>query len=167
MKTYIIQIVIALAFISAILAETSASKKLPESPICATDSGQLLECNNGVCKNTTCVCNEGYLTYNNENCNYKQKKKVVAFLLSLLLGSSGADWFYLASGSTTYIIVGVIKLLTGVIGICLPCSAGCTRCVKAEGGKICVFTLVVLAIVIMVMLILYIHFSKLMSNVIF
>lgn len=70
-----------------------------------------------------------------------------------MLGTLGADWFYLASGSTTYIIVGVVKLLTGVIGIGLPCFAGCAGCVKADGGKICVFVLVVLAIVIMVMLI--------------
>jgi hypothetical protein len=45
MKTYIIQVVIALAFISAILAETSASKKSSETPICATDSGTIKKIN--------------------------------------------------------------------------------------------------------------------------
>jgi hypothetical protein len=63
--------------------------------------------------------------------------------------------------------VGVVKLLTGVIGIGLPCFAGCAGCVKADSGKICVFVLVVLAIVIMVMLILKIYFFRLMSNIIF
>ena len=44
MKTYIIQILIALAFISTILAETSASKS-SETPICATDSGIIIRIN--------------------------------------------------------------------------------------------------------------------------
>ena len=43
---------------------------------------------------------------------YPPKSKLVAFLLSLFLGEWGADWFYLSAGSSDYICLGVLKLLT-------------------------------------------------------
>jgi hypothetical protein len=79
------------------------------------------ECNNGQCKEGVCACSAGYISYNDEVCNYKQKPKLVAFLLSIFAGTLGADWFYLAEGNRGYIIAGVFKLLSGVIGICGPC----------------------------------------------
>ena len=57
---------------------------------CNTDS----MCNNGICRNkNTCVCNSGYVSFgSNGTCNYEQKNKLTAFLLSFLIGSTGADW---------------------------------------------------------------------------
>ena len=48
----------------------------------------------------------------------RPKSKLVAFLLSFFLGCCGADLFYLSAGSSDYICLGVLKLLTcGVSGI--------------------------------------------------
>ena len=40
------------------------------------------------------------------------KSKWVAFILSLLLGEFGADWFFLSNGDAGYIVAGIFKLLT-------------------------------------------------------
>ena len=58
---------------------------------CTTDSN----CNNGICtKNITCVCNPGFVSYGtNGTCNYEQKQKLTAFLLSFFVGFYGADWY--------------------------------------------------------------------------
>ena len=42
----------------------------------------------------------------------KGYSKLVAFLISLLAGILGADWFYLSAGDGGYIVAGVFKLLT-------------------------------------------------------
>jgi TM2 domain-containing membrane protein YozV len=77
------------------------------------------ECGFGLCTDVSstphCVCYEGY-THKDGVCNYKQKDKLTAFLLSLFLGKLGADWFYLSAGHPGYIIAGLIKLVT--IGGC-------------------------------------------------
>jgi hypothetical protein len=39
----------------------------------------------------------------------------VAVLLSLFLGWSGADWFYLSGGNTEWILMGFLKLATFAI----------------------------------------------------
>ncbi len=83
-----------------------------------TDSSQ---CGNGQCTKELCVCSTGYISYNDEICNYKQKPKLVAFMLSLFAGTLGVDWFYLAEGNSGYITAGVFKLLSGLIGVCGPC----------------------------------------------
>ena len=98
--------------------------------------------------NSTCVCDQGYASLNADYCKYQQKKKLVAFVLSFLLGTFGADWFYLAAGSTTYIIVGVVKLLTGIIGIGLPCVMSCAGCLRSDGSKICLFVVIVIVIIL-------------------
>ena len=36
-----------------------------------------------------CSCNEGYVTYKNETCRYRQKDKTVAFFYSFLIGMTG------------------------------------------------------------------------------
>lgn len=48
----------------------------------------------------TCVCKIGYTTFGTDGkyCNYEQKEKLTAFLLSFFIGSTGADWFYLSRG---------------------------------------------------------------------
>ena len=64
---------------------------LLNSQSCTTDSN----CNNGICtKNSTCVCNPGFFSFgSNGTCNYEQKNKLTAFLLSILIGTTGADWY--------------------------------------------------------------------------
>ncbi len=58
------------------------------------------DCNNGVCQESVCLCNKGFVSFGtNQTCNYQQKEKLTAFLLSFLIGSTGADWFYLAQGN--------------------------------------------------------------------
>ena len=55
---------------------------------CQTDT----DCNHGKClSNQTCLCDKGYVTFNStsQNCNYEQKKKLTAFLLSFLVGLTG------------------------------------------------------------------------------
>ena len=49
---------------------------------CTTDSN----CNNGKCKENMCVCDKGFITFQNVTCNYQQKEKLTAFLLSFLAG---------------------------------------------------------------------------------
>merc|ERR1712147_385457 len=103
-------------FISlALMSLIQFSKATGEN--CTTDS----DCGNGVCKNKTdttkaCECNKGYVSFNGV-CNYQQKEKLTAFLLSFLIGSTGADWFYLSAGNGGYIAAGIFKLLTGIFFI--------------------------------------------------
>jgi len=73
------------------------------SPVAAAACVSLANCSNhGICSNATCVCDKGWTTHPSDSspaCNYQQKEKLTAFLLSFLIGSTGADWFYLAQGS--------------------------------------------------------------------
>ena len=62
---------------------------------CLTDDN----CNKGRCVNLLCECTAGFVDYGGVSCNYQQKEKLTAFLLSILIGSTGADWFYLAQGN--------------------------------------------------------------------
>ena len=67
----------------------------------------------------TCKCDDGYVTVDDAiPCDYKQKKFLVALIISIFLGAFGVDWFYLSAGSGVYIFAGVMKLLTlGGLGI--------------------------------------------------
>ena len=73
----------------------------------------------GRCMNETgCVCDRGWTTVNYLNdtataCAYQQRSKPTAFVLSLILGPVGADWFYLSRKNLAYIIIGIFKLLVG------------------------------------------------------
>ena len=58
---------------------------------------------------TICECDKGWKS-TEVPCDYQAKNWLVAFLLSFFLGEFGADWFYLANGSGTYIAIGVVKL---------------------------------------------------------
>ena len=56
-----------------------------------------------------CECDKGWKS-TEAPCDYPAKNWLLAFLLSFFLGYLGADWFYLANGSGTYIAIGVLKL---------------------------------------------------------
>merc|ERR1711955_82365 len=59
---------------------------------------------------------ESWVTFpedSEETCQYKQKGKLGAFLISFLLGGVGGDWFFLSRGGGGYIFAGIIKLITG------------------------------------------------------
>lgn len=134
---FLISIIFAVVIATGEKTETESP-----NPTCVSNS----DCNHGKCENTTCVCESGYVTYKGVNCNYKQKEKLVAFLLSFFIGNFGADWFYLANGRTSYIVLGVIKLLTGFMAIgfsCCFCFAGCMR---SDGSKVAFFVLIVLLV---------------------
>ena len=79
---------------------------------CSLDCGL-----NGFCRinenNQVCVCDKNWIDHKGETCSYEQRSKLVAFLLSFLVGGLGVDWFYLARGNVGYIVAGVFKLLTG------------------------------------------------------
>jgi len=46
----------------------------------------------------------------------------------------GADWFYLASGNTGYIVAGIFKLFTGFFFIAGNCFLCCTTCCARYKG---------------------------------
>ena len=67
-------------------------------------------------------------------------------MISLLIGIFGSDWFYLAAGNGTYILIGFIKLLTGIIGFILPCWFNLSSCLRSDGSKIVIFIMVVVVL---------------------
>jgi hypothetical protein len=100
---------------------TSLSLKQNVVSICSTD----LDCIHGRCYNKSvnvliCICDRGWIySRDGQNiCNYQQKSKLGAFLLSFFLGGFGSDWYYLSTGNRCYIVAGVFKMLTfGGLGI--------------------------------------------------
>jgi hypothetical protein len=73
---------------------------------------------------TGCLCDRGWITVGDSNdtakaCSYRQRSKTTAFVLSFILGSAGADWFYLSRNNLGYIMIGILKLLMG----CGCCSS--------------------------------------------
>ena len=78
------------------------------------------ECGRGFCRGYMCQCYRGYISWwFMDACNYEQRKKLTAFLLSFFVGIFGVDWFYLSRGHGGYIAAGIIKLL-----ISLGCMFG-------------------------------------------
>lgn len=113
--------------IFVIFANVKVSQTVTGTCVCNSD------CNNhGQCINSACVCDNGYITYDSGACNYKQKEKLTAFLLSFLIGATGADWFYLSNGNAGYIVAGVFKLLTGLV-CCIEPFFVC--CMKSDNGR--------------------------------
>jgi hypothetical protein len=107
------------------------------------------DCNNGACQAGVCVCTAGFVSYQNGTCNYQQKEKLTAFLLSFLVGTTGADWFYLSQGNGAYITAGVFKLLTGVLGIFAPCCMCCFGFMRSDKAKIGGFLVISIGMVLM------------------
>jgi TM2 domain len=129
-----------------VLLFTFASFNSVQSEVqCTVDAN----CNNGKCTNGNCTCNAGFVTYKaTEYCKYQQKEKLTAFLLSFLIGTTGADWFYLAQGSGAYITAGVFKLLTGIAGIILPCAFCCLGFARSDKSKTIGFVCLTLTVVL-------------------
>lgn len=76
------------------------------------------DCNNhGVCNQAgdACICDDDYATYDasaeSGECNYKRKSGLVALLLSIFVGYTGAVYFYVGE-----IGMGCIQLLLAGIG---------------------------------------------------
>lgn len=75
---------------------------------CSSD----MECGNGFCQAYMCQCYRGYISWRYmEVCNYEQRTKSTAFLLSFFVGIFGVDWFVLSRGNAGYIVAGFIKLI--------------------------------------------------------
>ena len=87
------------AFCVLLMLAGSPSVDCAVSDIACTTSDT---CGNGKCTNLVCVCSTGWLSLTSaaaDTCNYAQRDKLTAFLLSFFLGWTGADWFYLAQGN--------------------------------------------------------------------
>jgi len=84
-----------------------------------------LTCNMGMCvvimEEEMCNCMSPYINEEKdgttEYCVYKAKKKLTAFLLAILVGGTGADWFYLSCGDGLFIFAGIMKIF---FTCCLP-----------------------------------------------
>lgn len=88
---------------------------------------------NGKCiADGTCKCDNGYITWPANNpvgCNYKQKSQLVAFLLSLFLGSfSGAGEWYLNNT-----MMGLVQVL-----LCWTCIPVACLCGAATNSEACI-----------------------------
>lgn len=105
-------------------SSTSNFAEAKEAPVkCQFDD----DCGHGECVisfsrqfpngTSACQCSSSYASRNGV-CNYERRDKVTAFIVSLLFGYLGVDWFYLARGSPKYNGLGVLKLFTlGGIGV--------------------------------------------------
>jgi len=96
------------------LNETKQSKSKITLITCQLDR----DCNgHGWCKDGDCLCEKGWITWSiRRQCSYKQCSKLMAFILSFIVGSAGVDWFVLSRKDSLYILCGILKLLI---------SAGC------------------------------------------
>ena len=79
---------VSIAALSLLFFLTNLSYVYSQTQECVNNT----DCNNGSCVNGTCVCNKGFITFAQVVCNYEQKEKKIAFLFSLLIGFSGAEW---------------------------------------------------------------------------
>jgi len=100
-----------------------------------TDSS---ECHHGKCEpkvdvingtgitTNVCECDQGYIADEDGTpCVVQQPDKLTAFLLSLFLGTVGADWFYLSNGDAGYVVAGIGKLFMTFGNCCSYCCAAC------------------------------------------
>ena len=63
----------------------------------------------GIYEQNNCYCLQNYESINGEYCNYERKKKIVAIILSLFFGFTGADQYYLGKN-----IRGFLKVVLHV-----------------------------------------------------
>jgi hypothetical protein len=82
------------------------------SSLCISDN----DCRkNSWCNQNECECNKGWLTwYNHKQCSYKQISKTSTFIISLLTGGAGIDWFVLSRKNILYILTGLLKFLISI-----------------------------------------------------
>jgi len=97
-----------------------------------------------------CKCDKGYVNFNDDFCNYKQKKQLVAFLLSFFLGEFGAEWFYVGDGNAKYDGIGAFKCLLFVLAMVFICISGCCSINNNNGASAVMVTLCVLTWLAMV-----------------
>lgn len=91
----------------------------------------------GRCRNSKCVCDEGYITWEDPSpCSYRQESKLTAFLVSFFVGALGIDWFVLSKGSAKYIAAGVGKLILSC-GCCAGICSFVGDSLKESVGSIC------------------------------
>jgi len=111
-------------FVALLLSTVTFAAELSDVIQCNSQG----DCGDGTCEigfkwNETltinrCVCDDGFIHYEDQPCSYEKKSKLTAFLISFFLGEFGGDWFYLSDGSGSYIAGGIFKLLTlGGLGI--------------------------------------------------
>ena len=105
---------------------TNVSEAIINSAVEIVVTEPKLECNGhgGYINSTVCTCDRGWTTlkYSNDTakaCAHEQRSKTTAFVLSFILGSTGADWFYLSRNNLAYIMLGILKLIIG----CGCCTA--------------------------------------------
>jgi len=81
-----------------------------------------------------CVCNNGYITFPSGStigCNYEQSAQLGTFLLSLFLGTTGADQFYIGHND-----LGAGKIVTIFFPMSLACFIlCCAPCCMADCVK--------------------------------
>jgi hypothetical protein len=122
----ILIIIVQLLFITYEHVETKPVLQTAVIPIKYTNKTNelksefhLLKCNtdrdchmHGWCKDGECECDRGWITWrNSRQCLYKQSSKIIAFVLSFIMGSVGMDWFILSRKDNLYILCGILKLL--------------------------------------------------------
>ena len=120
---------VSIAALSLLFFLTNLSYVYSQTQECVNNT----DCNNGSCVNGTCVCNKGFITFAQVVCNYEQKEKKIAFLFSLLIGFSGAEWIYLACNNMVFIYIGAAKLLLSILALVMPLSV----CLLVINGSNC------------------------------
>ena len=88
---------------------TTTSKSKPPLPTCLFDRDCRMH---GRCEDGECRCDKGWITWQNSGqCLYKQSSKIMALIISFLVGIVGIDWFVLSRRDSLYILCGILKLL--------------------------------------------------------
>jgi len=96
----------------------------------------------GFCNSTGGIC-ECYEQYAGLNCNYTRKSRLVAFLLSIFVGTYGADRFYLGLIGTA-----VGKLIITLAFLIACCCGGIVKGVMAsEDGNAGTIAAVVVCVI--------------------
>jgi len=124
---------------AAVISRTDSSKQIticPENMSNCSGHGNCTYSN--LTNQSSCVCNDGYVK---DDCSYKQKSKLSAFMLSLLLGIFGAGRFYLG-----YYEIGFFKLLLTMMICILPCLPLCCICCIDDNKFGYVYSLVLLSV---------------------
>jgi hypothetical protein len=102
--------------------------------------------NNGVCNQdgSACICNKGYVTRGTGNqCDYAQKKQVIAFLLAFFLAGTGASYFYM--GIQTLALANLLAVGWGSV-IFLSMFLCCSVCFGGKKTRLTTFFTALIAL---------------------